>query len=232
MRNFVRPILTSATVAAGILALSSPASAAVQLCSNTDNSLPKCAATNVNVLVDQQTGNPVTASDNDNTTNVTYVFSSITEANLVQVASGQADVSSSDGVINQIIFSIINGAADIITFNLLPLGPQSTGTDAQTVTVTSIGAITGIPKNTILNLSPNGSNFYGIQATGGDRITGLSFNNFTPAGSGIQALQQVRLNLAPAVPEPATWMMMLLGMAGVGFSMRRKEKKTLRVRYA
>ena len=34
-----------------------------------------------------------------------------------------------------------------------------------------------------------------------------------------------------AVPEPATWMMMLLGMAGIGFTMRRKEKQTLRVRY-
>lgn len=35
----------------------------------------------------------------------------------------------------------------------------------------------------------------------------------------------------PAVPEPATWMFMLLGMAGVGFSMRRKDKQILRVRY-
>ena len=28
-----------------------------------------------------------------------------------------------------------------------------------------------------------------------------------------------------------TWMMMLMGMAGIGFAMRRKEKQTLRVRY-
>lgn len=35
-----------------------------------------------------------------------------------------------------------------------------------------------------------------------------------------------------AVPEPATWMLMLMGMAGVGFSMRRKKDTTLRVRYA
>ena len=34
-----------------------------------------------------------------------------------------------------------------------------------------------------------------------------------------------------AVPEPATWMFMLLGMAGIGFKMRRKDKQTLRVRY-
>jgi len=35
----------------------------------------------------------------------------------------------------------------------------------------------------------------------------------------------------PAVPEPATWMFMLLGMAGVGYSMRRKDRQTLQVRY-
>lgn len=34
-----------------------------------------------------------------------------------------------------------------------------------------------------------------------------------------------------AVPEPAAWMLMLIGMAGVGYSMRRKDKPTLRVRY-
>ena len=34
-----------------------------------------------------------------------------------------------------------------------------------------------------------------------------------------------------AVPEPSTWMFMLLGMAGIGYSMRRKNKQTLRVRY-
>ncbi len=35
-----------------------------------------------------------------------------------------------------------------------------------------------------------------------------------------------------AVPEPTTWMLMLLGMAGIGFSMRRKRDTNLRVRFA
>ena len=239
MRNYVRTILASATVTAGILALSSPVSAAVSLCSNTDNSLPKCGATDVNVLVDQKTGNPVTASDNDAGTNVTYEFSSTLDQTLVQAASGQANVSSSDGVINEIVFAIIGGTADLITFNLLPLGPQSTGIDAMTVTVTSMATISGMLTTKILNLSPSGNNFYGIQANGGDVLTGLTFNGFTSTATGtnvgIQALQQVRLDLTgsvAAVPEPTTWMLMLLGMAGIGFSMRRKDKQTLRVRYA
>ena len=35
-----------------------------------------------------------------------------------------------------------------------------------------------------------------------------------------------------AVPEPATWMMMMLGMAAVGFSLRRKQEPALSVRFA
>ncbi len=35
-----------------------------------------------------------------------------------------------------------------------------------------------------------------------------------------------------AVPEPATWMMMMLGMGGIGFSLRRKKQTGLRVRFA
>ena len=39
-------------------------------------------------------------------------------------------------------------------------------------------------------------------------------------------------DMTAPVPEPATWMLMLMGMAGVGFVMRRKEKQTVRVRYS
>ncbi len=39
-------------------------------------------------------------------------------------------------------------------------------------------------------------------------------------------------NLATgAVPEPSTWLMMMLGMLGVGFSLRRKKQPALRVRF-
>ena len=52
-------------------------------------------------------------------------------------------------------------------------------------------------------------------------------------GGGISTLGNATSSLvAGAVPEPTTWILMLLGMAGIGFSMRRKAKQTLRVRYA
>ncbi len=66
------------------------------------------------------------------------------------------------------------------------------------------------------------NNFYSVNlATGKATFVGKTAN----AVFGITALQA-------AVPEPATWMMMMLGMAGVGFSLRRNNKQTLRVRYA
>ncbi|MFN3621006.1 FxDxF family PEP-CTERM protein [Sphingorhabdus sp.] len=55
-------------------------------------------------------------------------------------------------------------------------------------------------------------------------VTGTSGGN--AAFSGNLAFSSVA-----AVPEPTTWMLMLLGMAGIGFSMRRKAAPTLRVRY-
>lgn len=38
--------------------------------------------------------------------------------------------------------------------------------------------------------------------------------------------------VAPAVPEPATWAMMVLGFGGIGFAIRRKQALTARVRFA
>ena len=56
------------------------------------------------------------------------------------------------------------------------------------------------------------------------RVSGLSGGEGAYAGT-------ISFAQVPAIPEPATWMMMLLGFAGIGFTMRRKNKSTLQVRY-
>ena len=66
------------------------------------------------------------------------------------------------------------------------------------------------------SLVPGGNNSLIVTGTSGG---GASF-------TGNLAFSQVA-----AIPEPATWMMMLLGFAGIGFTMRRKNKSTLQVRY-
>ena len=66
------------------------------------------------------------------------------------------------------------------------------------------------------------NNFYTVDLTTG-RATFVG--NTARSVFGITALQG-------AVPEPATWLMMLLGMASIGFSMRRKKKSGPRDRFA
>lgn len=66
-----------------------------------------------------------------------------------------------------------------------------------------------------------GSNFFGFQGTGGESIANVAFTTTV----GIQDVRQIRLDQlagTSAVPEPATWAMMLLGFAGTGFAVRRR----------
>lgn len=80
----------------------------------------------------------------------------------------------------------------------------------------------------------NGSNMFGFQGIDGQSIASASlvFN-----GTGVGAVQQIRLDetisVAGAVPEPATWALMLFGFGAIGLGMRRrgqKDRSTLRLR--
>jgi hypothetical protein len=50
--------------------------------------------------------------------------------------------------------------------------------------------------------------------------TSITFGPDTPQPSGINLYRGVA-----AVPEPATWAMMLLGFAGLGFAFRQSRRK-------
>lgn len=90
------------------------------------------------------------------------------------------------------------------------LGPQATGgyyaSAAQSFSASSAFS------TTFSLAAPGSVSFYLFDDNLGDNSGGVSL-------------------AVAAVPEPATWMFMLLGMAGIGFTMRRKDKQTLRVRY-
>jgi len=72
---------------------------------------------------------------------------------------------------------------------------------------------------------------FGDAGTGlGDRTVFYLFNFASPTTSVVlntQGFSDGIIIPRTAVPEPASWAMMLLGFAGVGFAMRRRVKLTL-----
>jgi hypothetical protein len=87
-----------------------------------------------------------------------------------------------------------------------------------------------------------GSNF--INPANGDQIAAGTNGRFTVTGTAGELFTSVtfsstgnsfevdNLAVGGAVPEPATWAMMMLGFGGLGFAMRRKPKAAMRIRYA
>ncbi|MES2782392.1 MAG: FxDxF family PEP-CTERM protein [Pseudomonadota bacterium] len=127
------------------------------------------------------------------------------------------------------------------TFNFVtPAGFNLTSID-----ISSIASITN-PMTDIdfTSVTLNGVNFTTLLT---DEFGGQEFRNILNQGLVAGANNAISVNgttggnaaftgnlsfaSVAAVPEPAAWMLMLIGMAGVGFSMRRKNKPTLRVRY-
>ena len=89
----------------------------------------------------------------------------------------------------------------------------------------------------------NGVNFNNLLGTGTQELRNLLNQSVVPGATNRISVNgttggdaafngTIQFASMAAVPEPTTWMLMLMGMAGIGFSMRRKEKQTLRVRYA
>src|SRR3546814_5988087 len=80
----------------------------------------------------------------------------------------------------------------------------------------------------LYGIGENGSNFFNAFNGTFSSVT-MTFTD----GATVSDVGQFRLNAAPsvaAVPEPATWAMMMLGFAAIGFSVRRR-KPVVRVRY-
>jgi hypothetical protein len=74
----------------------------------------------------------------------------------------------------------------------------------------------------------SGDTHFGFQATGGDEITNVFYVADDPPAS-FDILKQVRIEPSDpgAIPEPATWGMMLLGFGAAGFALRRRRKDFL-----
>lgn len=68
-------------------------------------------------------------------------------------------------------------------------------------------------------------------STSGASVTGGSESVFILSRS-VANGGTVSLSTTPAVPEPATWALMILGMGAVGFAMRRRKIVNMTIRFA
>lgn len=228
MRNFVRTILASATLTAGVLVLSSPASAAVLL---TDVNGPNLTTAIKASTTNTQNDNTVVfgcTQNNGQCANVTF--------------TGNTAIHITDGAGFASISDVLSDATSLIQIVSDPLPDFSAYqfsiqlNDAGNIFVeyqlagnSTWFAATPGDINNPFSQNANTNRDYQITATEGELLSALRLTS----SSSIDQFKQNSINLASVapVPEPATWMLMLLGMAGVGFTMRRKDKQTLRVRY-
>ena len=220
-RSLKNSFVLGAVAVAALVAM--PANAAVTLfATNGANAV----STDENVLLTSgQTGTTVFGTTNNTQAQVT--FNTLNGETVTTPANGQARIQPSDGSLATLEFFLTNPA---LAFKTFEFNLFSSVSGVQSVTLFTNGALTG---QTFTNSLGNGGQFFSGAATLGDSFTKISFQT---SGAGSTDLRQLRLGgvgpISSPVPEPAAWMLMILGFAGVGFAMRKKNyNQTARVRF-
>jgi hypothetical protein len=225
--------LISAAIGCGVAMCAFPANAAIQICYGV--SCPPAAFTFSNVLVTSGTG----ATVNGSVGGVGVTFDSTLDLVLSGDANGQADVSSADGLLNDLTFTIQNGYTfEAALFNLFPIAgnnPNDPLTPLKADSVVISYYAPGLGSQT-KSIDLNGENFIGIYGDDGELFTSVGFTA-DPNTNGIQDMRQVRLagvsEVTTGVPEPSTWAMLLIGFGGIGAALRRRKSgPRVRLQYA
>ena len=199
----MRRVIISALAGIGLAVAAAPAQAAIVVCAQGSS----CVSDTTNVNLDAFTNaGTVTGTVGIGGPQVTFTS---TQGNL-STNPGAATVFTADGsLLTNLTFTILSGFS-AAEFNLENGDPSSF-----LVTLTDSGGDTF--SQTLSKL--NGSNIFNILAPAGTTYTSATF---TSTGGGFADLKQLRVTLATAVPEPATWAMILLGFGGIGMAMRRR----------
>lgn len=168
------------------------------------------------------------------TGNTTESSATTGESIMLQDGTGQSDVTGAFITLTEDkkdVYNIISGdifltghaGFDYIEFGLTGLG---NGGEVDFIITTTNGVY-----NLFDKVLGSGNTHYAFDAVAGNLITNVHYaaGGGTTGPSELTILKQVRLDIGTvrAVPEPATWAMMLLGFGGIGFSMRRRAKPVL-----
>lgn len=194
------------TAAVGLAAAASPASAAISVC----NQGTSCVADTTTVNLGAYTNSP-TVTGNVGNGGPLVTFAS-TDGNLSTNTGAATIFTASGALLDNLTFTILSGftAAE---FNLENGSPTS-------FLVSLTDSAGDMFSQTLSSL--NGSNIFDIVAPAGTTYTSATF---TSTNGGFKDFKQLRVTPgAGAVPEAATWAMMLLGFAGMGMVVRRTRR--------
>lgn len=113
-------------------------------------------------------------------------------------------------------------------FDLMINFTSPPGTTAGSFTANLLGSLTsdGVGGLQITFLNPTQYLTDGVGGTYELHVNNLAFSGSLPVGQ-LSFTQDINGYIIAAVPEPATWGLMLLGFAGIGFAMRRQRGKAV-----
>ena len=208
-----------------IAALSAmPAAAAIIM-------VPKNTVQGDNVLFNNgvQTGTTVIGHTQSGTL-VNFTGSTVGGGNIIRANGGQARIEGNlDALLNGVSFQLDGlKTFDELEFNLFKANSEGKG--QSTIFPTAYFTLfddLGVQYD-FTSVINNGENFFGFVGTLGNTISRVEVSIAGFDGAGFVDMRQVRLEEATAaIPEPATWAMMLAGFGAMGVAMRRRRNVTI-----
>jgi len=150
-----------------------------------------------------------------NQTNTGVRFTSSTDT-LNATSNGQASVTPFDNALAAINIGLIDPH---LGFSAFEFNLDSNVTGPLTLVFTDQFGHTQTGTQTF-TVGANGSNFFDAVSSGGELITGVSVS-----GANLSSLSQVRIGgVASAIPEPASWALMIAGLGGLGVALRTRRR--------
>jgi hypothetical protein len=149
-----------------------------------------------------------------NQTHTQVLFTSSTDI-LMSPPQGQAFLTSTDGSLQNLNIALNSGFG----FSAFEFNVNSAVTGPVTLTFTDQFGHTQ-STTTTFDVGANGSNFFDAFSANGELITHVSLT-----GANISSVGQVRLGGVGAVPEPASWALLILGFGGAGAMLRRRRSR-------